>query len=265
MVSCSKSQLARAAPRFIHAETHWIWLFRVGGWAALVSVVFIPIAVAVYATSPPPSTVQDWFALFQSNKLVGLLDLDLLMLAGYILYVPTLLALYVALRRTSESFMAIGLALGLIAAAVYLTSNPSFSMLLLSEQYAGATSEAQRSQLLAAGQTMLAMWQGTAYDVGYVLSGIAGLIVALVMLRGNVFSKTTAFLGVATNALALVPPTIGGIGIVLALLSLIPLIGWDVLIWRRLLELGEPDTKSRRLMPSAATYTPPHPAEKRRS
>jgi hypothetical protein len=160
--------------------------------------------------------------------------------------------------------MAIGLALGLIAATVYLTSNPSFSMLLLSQQYAGATSEAQRSLLLAAGQTMLAMWQGTAYDVGYFLSGIAGLIVALVMLRGNIFSKTTAYLGVATNGLALVPPTVGGIGIVLSLISLIPLIGWDVLVWRRLRELGEPETKGRHLTPSAATDSPPHGGERER-
>jgi hypothetical protein len=221
----------------------------------------ILIAVVVYITNPPPSTVQEWFTLFQSNRLVGLLDLDLLMLAGYILYVPTLLALYVALRRTNESFMAIATALGLISVVVYLTSNPSLSMLLLSEQYTGATSEAQRSLLLAAGQTMLAMWQGTAYDVGYVLSGVAGLIVALVMLRSNVFSKTTAYLGVATNALALVPPTVGTFGIILSLLSLIPLIGWDVLVGRRLLEAGGIGTKVRNLTPSGAADTPRHSAE----
>ena len=172
--------------------TTWSWLYRIAGAAALVSVAMIAVAIGVYTFSPPPSTVLGSFAQFQGSRLVGLIDLDLPMLLDSVLMIPIFLALYVALRRVSEQFMALGTTLGLIGIAVYLTSNPSFSMLALSDQYGAATSEAQRSMLLAAGQVMMTTWQGTAYDVSYVLGGIAGLILAVVMLQSNVFGKTTA-------------------------------------------------------------------------
>ncbi len=50
----------------------------VGGAAALITVLFIPIQMIVFVVSPPPATVLDYFTLFQSNRLLGLLDLDLL-------------------------------------------------------------------------------------------------------------------------------------------------------------------------------------------
>jgi hypothetical protein len=238
MGSIASSRPALAEPALEIRDTTWQWLYRVGGAAALASVAFIPIAIVIYVTNPPPSTVDAWFSLSQRNRLIGLLDLDLLMIVGYVLSVPTLLALYVALRRVSQSFTAIALALGLVAVAVYLSSNPSFSMLLLSDQYAAATSEAQRSLLLAAGQTMLTMWQGTAYDVGYVLAGVAGSLMAIVMLKSDSFSKTTAYLGIVANVLAFVPPTVGTIGMIFAFGSLVPLVVWDVLIARWLLQLA---------------------------
>jgi hypothetical protein len=59
----------------------------------------------------------------------------------------------------------------------------AFEMLTLSNQYATATMDVERSIFLAAGEAMLATWQGTAFDVSYVLSAIAILIVSAVMLR----------------------------------------------------------------------------------
>jgi len=88
--------------------------------------------------------------------------------------------------------MVIALILGLVATAVYFASNTAFEMLSLSNQYAAATTDAQRSIVMAAGQAMLAIYQGTAFDVSYVLSAVALLIISVIMLRSNVFSKVTA-------------------------------------------------------------------------
>jgi hypothetical protein len=74
--------------------------------------------------------------------------------------------------------------------------------------------------------------------VGYVLGGIAGLIVTLVMLHSAVFSKATAYVGIVLFALMVVPPTVGPIGLLLSFLSLVPLAIWYVLIARGLFQLG---------------------------
>ena len=39
---------------------------------------------------------------------------------------------------------------------------------------------------------MLAIYQGTAYDVWYVLTAVAWLIISVVMLRSRLFGKVTA-------------------------------------------------------------------------
>jgi hypothetical protein len=86
---------------------------------------------------------------------------------------------------------------------------------------------------------MLATWQGTAFDVSYVLSAIAILIVSAVMLRSHhLFSKTTGYAGLSAGVLALVPPTAGTVGLILSLVSLVPMVIWLALIARRLLRSG---------------------------
>ena len=57
---------------------------------------------------------------------------------------------------------------------------------------------------------MLVTWQGTAFDVIYVLSALAVLIVSAVMLRSHLFSKVTGYAGLSAGILMRVPPTAGG-------------------------------------------------------
>jgi len=240
-----------ATIRVESADGGWTWLYRVAGVAAVISLVLLPAAIVVYTFSPPPSSVVASFAQFQTNRLVGLVDLDLVMLVDSVLMIPVFLALYVALRRANESLMALGTTLGLVGIAVYLTTNPCFSMLSLSDQYAAATTDAQRAMFLAAGQALLTTWTGTAFDVSYVLGGVAGLTIATVMLRSTLFGKATAYVGIVLNALMLVPPTVGTIGLILSFLSLVPLAIWYVLIARRLFQLGA--ISSHANAPGAAT------------
>jgi fumarate reductase subunit D len=220
------------------ADSAWKGLYRVGGAAALIMAVFIPVQIIIFVVWPPPSTVIGWFTLFQNNRLIGLLDMDLLLIIDQVLMVLVLLALYIALRRASQSFMAIALTAGLVGIAAYFASTAAFEMLSLSDQYAAATTDAQRSILLAAGQVMLATYQGTAFDVGYILEGVALLITAVVMLRSTFFSKKTAYVGILLGVMSLVPPTAGTVGLLFALGSLAPLEIWDILIARRLYQLG---------------------------
>ncbi len=224
------------------ADSTWKPLYRVGGVAALMVVVLYVIQMIVFVASPPPSTVVGYFTLFHKNALLGLLDLDLLSIADYALFVPMLLALSIVLRRVSPSFMVIATALGLVGIATYFASNPAFEMLSLNSQYAAATTDAQRSLLVASGQAMLAIYQGTAFDVSYVLLAVAPLIISVVMLQSTIFGKVTAFVGVVANGLALglfVP----AIGVFLSLVSVVGLLVWYVLIAWKLFMLAKAPSK----------------------
>ena len=222
------------------ADSAWKPLYKVGGIAALIMAVLIPIQSFIFIAYPPPGTVIDYFTLFQNNKILGLLDLDLLLIVDNVLLILIYLALYTALRRANESFMAIALTFGLVGAVLHFASREAtFTLLSLSDQYAAATTDAQRAMFLAAGQAMLTIYNGTAFDMSYVLSGVVLLIISVVMLRGNIFSKGTAYLGILMGVLMLIPPTVGTIGLLLSLISLVPTLIWLILIARRLFQLGQ--------------------------
>ncbi len=236
--SPSASQQHMDEPRAA-AGAVWRPLYRVGGAAALLSVVFILAAAVVFIAWPIPTTLEAWFARYQQNALIGLLNLDLLLVASYVAMIPIYLALYVALRRVSESFMALALAFSLVGAALILAVNPAFAMLSLSDRYAAAPTHAQQATLLAAGQALLTNWQGTAFDMAYLLGAVAALIIAVVMLQSKVFSKATAYAGLLMGALTLVPATAGTVGVVFSLVSLVPTVVWLLLIAWRLFQLGQ--------------------------
>jgi hypothetical protein len=213
-------------------------MYMLAGVAAALSVVCVAVAIVVYSTNPPPTTVSDWFAFFHRNGFLGLLDLDLMMVVSYALMGVIYVALYGALRRVNEPFVLLATITGFVSIATYFASNPAFNMLLLSDKYAAATSAAEQAQLLAAGQSALANWQGTAYDVSYVLGAVPMLILAVVMLRSTIFSRATAYIGIIVGVLMLLPATAGPVGLVIAFVSLAPLVVWQILIALRFFQLA---------------------------
>jgi hypothetical protein len=119
------------------------------------------------------------------------------------------LALWAALRPGSPSAMLIAITAGLIGIAVYFASNQALAMFALSERYAAAASEAQRSAYLAAGEAMLAannpdsMVQGAGITISLFLILLAGLVISVVMLRSAAFGKATAIIGILANGIGL--------------------------------------------------------------
>lgn len=219
------------------ADSRWSWLYKIGGAAALFSVAIVPIQFVIFILWPPPATALGWFTLFQNNKLGGLLAFELLFPVNAAFGITTTLALYVALRRVNESLMAIALALGLVEAVAFIVARPAMEMLYLSERYAAATTDAQRALFLAAGEAVWATFNGTAFHVGYNLFSIYFLIVSVVMLRRPIFGRVTAYMGILAAILnwGLYVPKIG---LLLSILSIVPLAIWLVLVARRLFQLG---------------------------
>jgi len=237
------------------AGTDWRWLYRVGGIAALLMVVVTVLHSGAFFAVGLPSDVVEWFALFASNPVGGLAAFEILMVAYVLLYVPVAIALYVALRRTSPSLMAIFAGLSLIAVVAFIVARPAFEMLYLSDGYAAAPTDAQRSAYLAAGTATLAVFHGTAFYVSYILGSVSGLILALAILRSAVFSKRTGYLRIASSVLdfGLFVPTIG-LGIAFG--SVVCLVVFNILVARRLLELGRAETVAGRHWPALAEPLP---------
>lgn len=220
-------------------DTSWKPLFRVGAAATVAVLVLIPIQIVLYVLWPPPSTVPDWFTLFHAHGLIGLIDMDLLLIVDNVLLVLIFLALYAALRDASPALMTLAVTLELVAITTYFSSNTAFEMLSLSKQYAAATTEAQRGVILAAGQAMVTSWkQGSAFNLSYVLGAIATLLTATAMLRSRVFGQVTAYAGLVFGVLSLVPASAGNPGLIFSLVSLVPMWIWLVLIAQRLFQLG---------------------------
>jgi hypothetical protein len=229
-------------------ESGWKGLYKLGGITALI-VVAGPLAEVLIGFLPGVArltqrtvTVIDWFTLFQNHWFLGLRNLGLLNIIGAALLAPTFLAVYSALRRDNEAYGAFGTILFFVGVAVYIASNRAFAMLSLSGQYASATTDAQRSLLIAAGQAMLAEGQTRA---GIPLIEFASLVISVVMLRGKVFSKATAYAGILGNVLLMVfeailafVPTLLGPGMVVAGGGGLSIMIWYLLVGRRLLQLG---------------------------
>src|SRR5271169_387239 len=226
----------------------WNSLYKLGGTTVLIAVV-IPLAEVVIGFLPgmvratqETVTVIDWFTLFQTHWFLGLRNLGFLNLIGAALLAPTVLAIYSALRRDHEAYAAFGTILFFVGLAVYIAGSRAFPMLSLSNQYASASTDAQRSLLVAAGQAMLAEGQSRA---GIPLVEFACLVISVVMLRGKVFSKGTAYAGVLGNVLLLVVEILLTLrqklpdwGMAIAIGAGLSMMTWYLLVGRRLLRLG---------------------------
>jgi len=240
------------------ADSAWKSLYRVGGVAALIAgVIFrrnLGPEISLFSAQKQPDTIIDWFTLLQNNRILGLSYLNLFDIVDYALVGLMFLALYAALRRANKSYMAIATTLGFVGMAIYFASNTAFSMLSLSDQYAAATTDAQRSMFLAAGQAVLAInnrgaiYQGTGIYVSFLLLAVAGLMVSAVMLRSSIFGRVTAYVGILASAFdlaycitfAFVP----AMTVYLLSAAGLFLMIWHILIGRRLYQLGRLERKT---------------------
>jgi hypothetical protein len=242
------------------SDAEWKRLWRAGGVAALLAGVLfrrnIAAEIGLFTQREAPANAGDWFALLEGNRLLGLVSLNLVDVVNYALLALMFLAVYTVLKRSNKSTMAIATGLAFLGIVTYLSSNTALSMLSLSDQYAAATTEAQKTHLLGAGEAMLALnrWAGAGSHPGsggyfsLLLVAAAGMLTSAVMLRSTAFNRATGWVGVVAAALdlaycvayALLPEVDGE----LLAVFFIPAAGlllmvWHILIGWRLLRLAQ--------------------------
>jgi len=226
-------------------ESSWTSLYKIGGIAALVIVGIVFFQAPIFIFYPQPTTVIGHIQQFQQSKLLGLVDLDLILLIAEILFIPVVLALYGALKRYNPAWMSVALMSALGGLGLFFACNPTLSFIFLTDQYTAATTEAQKTAILAAGEALIANYNGTAFGLFFILYGIAYIVMAMVMLKSGVFNKATAILGIAIGAMMLIPPLpfLGMFPLVLSYIVILPSLAWNVLVGIRLLQLGRSNAK----------------------
>jgi hypothetical protein len=233
-----------ATPRTETVDPAWRGLYRVGGITPLITLVFYLSQAIFIPWERFPTTAEEWFRLFGQSKLLGLFYLNTLDIASIALLAPMFLALYVALKREDQSSMAIAALFAFIGIPVFIAPRTVLvsTSLSLSNQYAAASTEAERSELLTAGRAFNAIDTPTPQTIGFLLTAVAVLIISVVMLRSTTFGKATAYVGILASVLTIADD----ISVVLLPAVASPLLAvaglfwviWWIMISRGLLQLG---------------------------
>ena len=220
-------------------------LCRIGGIAALILAAYsLATIVQMVMLGGQPTSAAQAFDLLEHHRVIGLLRLDLPTIAVLPLYYFVFLGLFAALRRSDRSNTLLAIALAFVGTTLTLATPTALSMIPLSDKFAAATSDSARNQLLATGEALLAsdIWHSTSAILGGVLLQCGAVLISVVMLRGSVFSKTTAWLGIVIHGLDLAH-IVGWLLLPAAGFVLLSIAGplypvWFILVGLRLLRLA---------------------------
>ena len=187
-------------------------IHQLGGWSSYLLLVYSLATILVMALiGPPPETIADCFAMLSDNQLYGLLRLDLLTVFFMPLYFLLFYSLYQALVHINRELLRVSTILVFSGLILFLATPSVFSYLHLSNLYQSAATEVEQNQLLSAGQAILAsdMWHGTGARIGGILMQSGALIISVIMLKGGVFNRFTAYTGIVTHGLDLLHILVG--------------------------------------------------------
>lgn len=152
-----------------------------------------------------PQTAIERFSQFNDNWMLGLYSLDLLNVIIQLVTIPSIFAIYMAHKRTDNGFALFAFILVLMGTTIFIASNVALPMLELSHKYNSAVTDAHRSMLAAAGESLLIKGEHGSLGVfiGFVLPTFASVLMSYVMLKGQIFSKANSYIGFTGNILLL--------------------------------------------------------------
>lgn len=213
--------------------------------AVAVSGMVFDIALSMmpgWGADTAPQTAAGWLQQLSVDPLLGLRNLDLLNVIISLVAIPMYIALTVTHRRAAPAPAALGLAFVSIGTALFAAANAALPMLELSRQWAQAGTT-ERLALTAAAEGLLASGAHGSMGVflGFFLSEVGTLAVAVAMLSGTLLSRKVAWLGVAGATLLTVYTAVMTFGdvpsslvVALAAPGGIMIIVWQVAVTRQL-------------------------------
>jgi len=221
-------------------DPRWRDLYKIAGVAAIIPELVIVLGIVTYFIwpyTPGNESTADILLRLQSDPLGGLVALDLFLFIGNLFSITLFLALYLSLRSVNESMALIALVVGLIGVVLLIPARPILELYNLSKAYATATTDAEKSQTLAAGTGLLAQFDGIGWFMNTLLGALSLLTSSVLMLRSKLYSRATAYVGIVTNLVVcgfVIPP----FTFLVLFLSLPGYLIWYVLLAQRFFQLG---------------------------
>jgi hypothetical protein len=215
-------------------------IFKFGGIAALLSALSIAFAIVAYFIWPykgNTSSIEDILTVLQTDRIGGLIALDISMLIIGPFTMLMFVALYIVLRRVNEPVALVALIMNMMAIVLVIICRPLVEFVMLSNQFALATEAVEKSRILAAGELLRLQLDGTAWTMQTAFLMIAGLINNTLMLRTVYFKKRTAWTGIVISAIGL-PFFLPEIGLIFLFFNTIGSIPWCIFVAGDLLRIS---------------------------
>lgn len=233
-------------------QQDWKGFYTFAGIACLTVVVLglLDIALSMTGGEARENTVipiLEWFALFQSNAFEAFRLLGLFNILNLLLAIPLYIALHNLHKPGQAALATFSMVLFFIGAAVYISSNSVFQLFTISRQYAAAD-EATKAMLELIGKATLSqgadLTPGT--FMGFILNEVAGILMAFVLLRGGIFSKATAWIGmiglsllVIFNVIAAFTPSLFSAAMIVAIPGGLLSMAYYIMLALRLFKFGK--------------------------
>jgi hypothetical protein len=216
------------------ADRSWRPLYAAGAASALLYVVLVVVPVTlVFAAPMPPTDGQAVLEYIAANKAVYLTELISFVGLG----VPALVvfaAVAIVLKDVDKNLALVGGLFGVASETIALAlgSSPQSlhsGLIVLSDSYRIASTDAQRTSLASAADALVAATNAVTW--AGILTATAILILSWTMRRG-IFGKGVAIAGVVTGGLGILiealRPVIGPVYMIYGLLlpTWFALVGW---------------------------------------
>ena len=198
-------------------ETPSKWIYKAGGFSLIiVGVSYLIGAILSLIIGPAPSGAIEYMDALAAHKMLSITNFAFFTLADVFL-IPASLAAYYALKGVNKKAMTIASALMIIFAVfdAAITEFTSFELVSLTQNFAVATSEAQRLAIMVTANSLL-LTLPVITMCSFVVSSVGLFIMALIMLKGN-FSKRAALPGLVAG----IAGTIGGLYIIVPIFALL--------------------------------------------
>lgn len=215
-------------------------IYGIAFWCAILSLIIIPIQIIVFAIWPMPTHATAWLDMFMEHPIIAFLHLDFLYLFTNALVCMIYLALFVALSMNERGLATIALISGLIGVAAFFPGVKAVEVYNISLLYHQSDNAMFREGLKAVVEGMITEWKGSGFGSYYILNGVCILVFGIALLRSNVFNRAIAVFALLSGILMLVPSTLGNIGLIFSLLSLIPWIIFTIMLIPKFWVLSHP-------------------------
>jgi hypothetical protein len=221
-------------------DARWKSLYTIAGFSAIISILVILLGFVTYFIwpyIPGQDSAENILLLLHNDPLGGLISLDLFLFIGNLFSLALFLTLYISLRKVDEAIALLALVVGLIGLVLLIPARPILELVHLSQAYMTSGSLVEKTQIVGTAATLLALFDGVGWYLNTLLGGLSLLTSSILMLRSSIYSKATAYVGIATNLVLcgfVIPP----ISLLMLFLSLPGYIIWYVLLARRFFRLA---------------------------